>query len=279
MKTIFKTKSKQAKPLAVAWGKSGPFSVPIPKDEPKRMATLRKYHILDTPPEDAFDNLASLAAHICGTPMALVTIIDCSRQWFKSKVGLSISETSRDVAFCAHAIMQRNLFVVPDTLKDKRFAHNPFVKSNPRIRFYAGMPLIAPNNQALGTLCVLDRVPRILTNDQIKALKALSAHVMSQLESRRKILDLKQLSLENKRATGRLEKENVELRTRLKQTEDSLRKLNRELGTNAQILMNLANQLELGGPLSQVQQDYANLSKSTCQSLLLLTRDITQPEV
>jgi two-component system NtrC family sensor kinase len=279
MKTIFKTKSKQAKPLAVTWGESGPFAVPIPKDEPKRMATLRKYHILDTPPEDDFDNLATLAAQICGTPIALVTFIDCERQWFKSKVGLNISETSRDVAFCAHAIMQRNLFVVPDTLKDKRFAQNPFVKSNPRIRFYAGMPLITPNNQALGTLCVLDRVPRILTNDQIKALKALSAQVMRQLESRRKILDLKQLSLENKRATGRLEKENVELRTRLKQAEDSLRKLNRELGTSANVLMKLADQLQDGGPLSQMQQDYANLSKSTCQSLLMLTRDITQPEV
>ncbi|MDB6033283.1 MAG: multi-sensor hybrid histidine kinase [Verrucomicrobiales bacterium] len=274
MKTIFKTKSKQAKPLAVAWGESGPFAVPIPKDEPKRMATLRKYHILDTPPEDDFDNLATLAAQICGTPIALVTIIDCNRQWFKSRVGLDISETSRDVAFCAHAIMQRKLFIVPDTLKDKRFANNPFVKSNPKIRFYAGMPLITPNNQALGTLCVLDRVPRILTDHQTQALKALGSYVMSQLESRRQIFDLKQSSLENKRATGRLEKENVELRTRLKQAEDSLRKLNRELGTNAQILMNLANQLELCGPLSQVQQDYANLSKSTCQSLLMLTRDI-----
>jgi GAF domain-containing protein len=206
MKTILKHKPAQARPLAVAWNASRPFAVPIPKDEPKRMATLRKYHILDTPPEDDFDNLATLAAQICGTPIALVTIIDRNRQWFKSRVGLDISETSRDVAFCAHAIMQRKLLIVPDTLKDKRFAENPFVKAGPRIRFYAGMPLITPNNQALGTLCVLDKVPRVLTSSQTEALKALGSYVMSQLESRRKIFDLKQSSLENKRAKGKLEK-------------------------------------------------------------------------
>src|SRR4051812_6244483 len=149
MKTILKPKPAQARSLPVAWSASKPFTVPIPKDEPKRIATLRKYHILDTPPEDDFDNLATLAAQICGTPIALVTIIDSNRQWFKSRVGLDISETSRDVAFCAHAIMHRKLFIVPDTSKDQRFANNPFVKAAPKIRFYAGMPLITPNNQAL----------------------------------------------------------------------------------------------------------------------------------
>src|SRR3954467_3940267 len=122
MKNISKPKSKSVRPLAVNWAEPAAFAVPIPKDEPKRMATLRKYHILDTPPEEDFDNLATLAAHICDTPMALVTIIDSNRQWFKSRLGLAISETSRDVAFCAYAILQRELLVVPDTLKDKRFA-------------------------------------------------------------------------------------------------------------------------------------------------------------
>src|SRR3954464_14453236 len=134
MKTTSKQKAQsKGRKLSVSWAAPSSFPVPIPKDEPKRMATLHKYHILDTPPEEDFDNLTTLAAHICGTPIAMVTLIDSDRQWFKSKVGVNVSETARDVAFCAHAIMKRNLFVVPDASKDKRFAGNPLVLSNPKI--------------------------------------------------------------------------------------------------------------------------------------------------
>src|ERR1051325_358285 len=109
---------------------------PIPKNEKKRLKVLWQYELLDTMPEGAFDDLTALAAHICEAPIALISLVDENRQWFKSKVGISVSETSRDVSFCAHAILQTDLFIIPDALKDERFAHNPLVTSNPKIRFY-----------------------------------------------------------------------------------------------------------------------------------------------
>src|SRR5207247_9005149 len=160
---------------------------PMPKDEPDRLAELHNYEILDTLPEEVFDNITLLASHICQTPIAMVTLVDSDRQWFKSKVGTTVAETSRDIAFCAHAIMEEDLFVVPDAAADKRFARNPLVLSRPKIRFYAGAPLLTPHKHALGTLCVIDRVPRRLTKEQLEALRALSRAVMSHLETRRQI--------------------------------------------------------------------------------------------
>lgn len=130
--------------------------------EQERLAALRRYEILDTPPELDFDDLTGLAARVCATPIALLTLIDEERQWVKARVGLEITETPRDIAFCSYAIQQAGLFVVPDALADPRFANNPLVTEDPRIRFYAGSPLITPDGQALGTLCVIDRVPRQL---------------------------------------------------------------------------------------------------------------------
>ena len=145
---------------------------PLPPDESARLDALRRY-ILDTAPEDAFDDLTCLAAKICDAPIALVSLIDPHRQWFKAKVGVTVCETSRDIAFCAHTILQRSILEVPDALADPRFATNPLVTQDPFIRFYAGIPLVTPEGHALGTLCVIDRVPRQLTSDQRQALTIL----------------------------------------------------------------------------------------------------------
>ncbi len=163
---------------------------PLPKNEKQRLEVLWQYDVLDTVPEQVFDDLADLAASICEAPVALITLVDEKRQWFKSKVGVTISETSRDVSFCAHAIAQEGVFIVPDTLKDDRFADNPLVTAEPNIRFYAGAPLVTPDGHALGTLCVLDQVPHMLREDQKRALRILSRHVMTQLELRRRSLEL-----------------------------------------------------------------------------------------
>jgi formate hydrogenlyase transcriptional activator len=164
---------------------------PVPRNEQERLDVLRRCGILDTAPEPAYDQVVELAAGICGTPVAVITLIDSDRQWFKSKVGLTFSETSRDVAFCAHTIVERNLIVVPDAKEDRRFADNPLVTSDPHIRFYAGAPLITGDGHALGTLCVLDYTPRELSNQQCDALRVLSSQLVAQLELRRAKADLK----------------------------------------------------------------------------------------
>jgi GAF domain-containing protein len=166
------------------------MSPPIPINEIKRLKVLWQYEVLDTVPEEVFDDLTELAARICEAPIAMITLVDEKRQWFKSKIGVTVKETSRDVSFCAHAINQEDLFIVPDAAKDERFANSPLVVAEPKIRFYAGAPLITPDGYALGTLCVIDKVPRELRLDQKQALRILARHVVTQLELRRHAREL-----------------------------------------------------------------------------------------
>jgi PAS domain S-box-containing protein len=161
-----------------------------PENETARLDALQRYAVLDTLPEQEFNDLSRMAALICGTPIALVSLVDADRQWFKSKVGLEENETSRDIAFCAHAILQPDVMVVPDALEDERFRNNPLVTGEPKVRFYAGAPLTTREGYALGTLCVMDRVPRDLSPEQKEALRALGRLVVAQLELRRSVADL-----------------------------------------------------------------------------------------
>lgn len=151
----------------------------------KRLKALRSYNVLDTLPEDAFDAIARLAAHICNTPIALISFIDADRQWVKSRVGVDVNQMHRADAFCNHTILGNKVFEVPDTLESKIFRQNNFVVNDPNIRFYAGAPLIDPNGYRLGALCVMDTVPRKLSKEQLAALRTLAGDVMSRLELRK----------------------------------------------------------------------------------------------
>ena len=158
---------------------------PMAPDEPDRLRALWGYDVLDTEREEPYDQTTALAALICEAPFSLITLVDQDRQWFKSRHGWDVLESDRAISFCAHAIHEPDLFLVPDATKDERFRDNPDVTGGPRIRFYAGAPLVNPEGHALGTLCVLDLEPRELTTDQKQALRVLRDHVMTLLELRR----------------------------------------------------------------------------------------------
>jgi GAF domain-containing protein len=164
----------------------------MPSTEAARVAALNRYAILDTEPEQSFDDLVVLASFVCRTPIATLSLVDDHRQWFKSKVGVEVRETPRDISFCAHAIQQEELFIVPDAREDPRFKENPLVLGDPHIRFYAGAPLIDEDGYALGTLCVMDRQPRELDDTQKEALRSLRRLALSQIELRRNIQLLKE---------------------------------------------------------------------------------------
>ncbi|MBT8215245.1 MAG: GAF domain-containing protein [Acidimicrobiia bacterium] len=164
---------------------------PILPNEADRLAELQSYQVLDTPAEQFFDDITFLASKIFSTPIALISLVDADRQWFKSAVGLDVPETHRDLAFCAHAIWDpTDVMVVQDATYDPRFSNNPLVTALPSIRFYAGAPLQTSGGNALGTLCVIDRVARDFTPDQAESLRALARLVMNELEMRRALLDM-----------------------------------------------------------------------------------------
>ncbi|WP_009634587.1 PAS domain S-box protein [Synechocystis sp. PCC 7509] len=182
------------------------MKAPLPSNEAARLLAVSNYEILDTAIESVFDDLTRLAAYICGVPTAMISLIDRDRQWFKSKLGIEILQTARDDAFCAHAILQIEPLIIPDAELDERFADNPLVTGKPGIRFYAGAPLIDPEGFSLGTLCVIDYVPRQLSNEQQDALVVLSRQVMTQLRLRRNLVALQESTTQCQKADETLQK-------------------------------------------------------------------------
>lgn len=164
------------------------MKAPLPENEDARLEALRSYAVMDSASEEAFDDVVRLASLICDVPIALITLIDERRQWFKARVGLPAPETPRKHAFCAHAILEDETLIVPDAMADRRFRDNPLVLDDPNIRFYAGAPLRTSEGHGLGTLCVIDSSPRVdtpLSATQVDALEALSRQVVRLLEYRR----------------------------------------------------------------------------------------------
>ncbi|MCE2495690.1 MAG: GAF domain-containing protein [Flavobacteriales bacterium] len=164
---------------------------PIPVNEIERLDSIERLAIMDTSPEQEYDDIVQLASLLAGTPISLISLVDADRQWFKAKVGVDESETDRDIAFCAHAILSSGPMIIENLMEDRRFVDNPLVLNDPNVRFYAGFPLITSEGHALGTLCVLDREPRALIETQIFGLKTLADQVLRNFELRRSAIEIR----------------------------------------------------------------------------------------
>jgi len=185
---------------------------PIPHNEISRLKALQEYKVMDTLPEQAYDNFTKLASMICNTPIALITLLDEERQWFKSRIGLERSEIPREAAICNHTIiMPDNILVISDATYDPRFVNNPLVALEPNIRFYAGVSLVTSSGEALGTICVMDDKPRDITQEQLDALEVLSHEVMGQFELRRSIATLERSMLKQENYIDQLQEYQREL--------------------------------------------------------------------
>ena len=228
----------------------------LPESEPARLAALLRYEILDTDSEDGYEDLLAIAAGICGTSMGSVSLVDSHRQWFKAQRGLPVSETPRDIAFCAHAILQpQEIMVVPDAHADERFHDNPLVTGTPYIRFYAGAPLIGSDGKAIGTLCVMDSAPRTLDAFQLKALEGLSRQVVALMELRLAFKELRHHLSEREwyeRHIQQYQQQLVEENTNLaaQSLTDVLTGLPNRRAFNAAMERGLAESMAPGTPLS-----------------------------
>jgi hypothetical protein len=252
-------------------------SAPLPIDEARRLATLRAFEILDTEPERAFDELVALAASITDAPIALLSLVDESRQWFKARIGLDVSETPREYAFCSYAILGSAPLIVQDATTDARFNDNPLVTGDPGIRLYAGFPIEAGDGQRLGTLCVIDTRPRSLSAEQVTALRALAHQACGQLELRRALRQLTALREREQHVADR------SLVTRASETFRVGQLLHKELATE---LSDIASTLQFCRSNSAVssQQVAASLARAgeriaaaanDCRAVALRFRDFS----
>lgn len=183
------------------------MTTPLPANEEQRLAKLLSYDILDTESETAYDDITRLVAQICNVPIAVISLVDRDRQWFKSVQGLDASQTDRDISFCTHTIWQHEPMVIHDATIDPRFANNPLVTGAPYIRFYAGAPLITSDGYAIGSLCAIDTQPRELSDQQLEALVALSRLVINQMELQRSLKQITQETNQRQQAEVALEQQ------------------------------------------------------------------------
>lgn len=201
----------------------------IPLNEDDRLAALHSYKMLDDIEQREFNDIVNLAAQICNTPISLITLIDATRQWHKARVGLDVKNIEREISFCGHAINQPGeIFIVDDASKDTRFSDNPLVVGDPKIVFYAGVPLVTHDGLPLGALCVIDQKPKSLDEHQISALKILSAQVIRLFELRKLVLDYDRKYTQLEQNQQKIKKIGYHLKTHLRKMEVSVEVIKRK---------------------------------------------------
>ena len=253
----------------------------LPENEDARLKALLEYNILDTPDEQIYDEITKLAAYICKTPIALISLVDRERQWFKSRVGLDARETHRNVAFCSYSILQSDkVMIVENPLSDPRFSDNPLVVDAPYIRFYVGVPLLTPCKQAIGALCVIDTVERKLEQEQIEALQSLSRQIITQMELRKSITRLELASELREKSLAEIQWKNAEMESARKQADHAngmksefLAMMSHEIRTPINGIIGMAS-LMVEDELLPTQRQRLDIIRQSSEALLDIINDV-----